>query len=142
MTEPATTWRETLRAQLLTARKERDQTRVSALRSALSAIDNAETPDAQTSDADTSDETTPVTPDGAIAGAGSGLGSTEVARRQLTDSEIRALIRAEVDERLRAAEQLADNGAEDRAAAVRSEADVLTAVLTDGSASGQPSASS
>ena len=132
MTEPATTWRETLRAQLLTARKERDQTRVSALRSALSAIDNAETPDA-----DTSDETTPVvTPDGAIAGAGSGLGSTEVARRQLTDSEIRALLRAEVDERLRAAEQLADNGAEDRAAAVRSEADVLTAILADGTTSG------
>ena len=137
MTEPATTWRETLRAQLLTARKERDQTRVSALRSALSAIDNAETPDAQTSDADTPDETTPVvTPDGAIAGAGSGLGSTEVARRQLTDAQIRALLRAEVDERLRAAEQLADNGAEDRAAAVRSEADVLTAILADGTTSG------
>jgi uncharacterized protein YqeY len=127
MTEPATTWRETLRAELLTARKERDQTRVSALRSALSAIDNAETPD----------ETTPVvTPDGAIAGAGSGLGSTEVARRQLTDSEIQALLRGEIDERLRAAEQLADHGAEDRAAAVRSEADVLAAVLADRSASG------
>ncbi|WP_237572796.1 glutamyl-tRNA amidotransferase [Mycolicibacterium lacusdiani] len=128
MTEPATTWRETLRAQLLTARKDRDQTRVSALRSALSAIDNAETPDA-----DTPAETTPVvTPDGAIAGATSGLASTEVARRQLTDSEIRALLRGEIDERLRAAEQLADNGAGDRAAAVRSEADVLTAVLAAG----------
>jgi uncharacterized protein YqeY len=133
MTEPATTWRETLRAQLLTARKERDQTRVSALRSALSAIDNAETPDAQTSDADAPGETTPVvTPDGAIAGAVTGLGSTEVARRQLTDAQIRALLRAEVDERQRAAEQLADNGAADRAAAVRSEADVLTAVLAAG----------
>jgi uncharacterized protein YqeY len=132
MTEPATTWRETLRAQLLTARKHRDQTRVSALRSALSAIDNAETPDAHTPR-----ETAPVvTPDGAIAGAESGLGSTEVARRQLTDAQIRALLRAEVDERLRAAEQLADNGAEDRAAAVRSEADVLTAVLAEGSAPG------
>jgi uncharacterized protein len=128
MTEPATTWRETLRAQLLTARKDRDQTRVSALRSALSAIDNAETPDAETPD-----ETAPVvTPDSAIAGAASGLGSTEVARRLLTDAQILALLRAEVDERLRAAEQLADNGAEDRAAAVRSEADVLTAVLGDG----------
>ncbi|BBY48593.1 hypothetical protein MARA_20610 [Mycolicibacterium arabiense] len=137
MTEPATTWRETLRAQLLTARKQRDQTRVSALRCALSAIDNAETPDAETPDAQIPRETAPVvTPDGAIAGAGSGLGSTEVARRQLTDAQIRALLRAEVDERLRAAEQLEDNGAEERAAAVRSEADVLTAVLADGSAPG------
>ena len=132
MTEPATTWRETLRAQLLTARKNRDQTRVSALRSALSAIDNAETPDVATP----ADATSEVLTDGPIAGAGSGLGSTEVARRQLTDAQIRALIRAEVDERLSAAEQLADNGAEDRAAAVRSEADVLTAVLADGSAAG------
>lgn len=137
MTEPATTWRETLRAQLLTARKDRNQTRVSALRSALSAIDNAETPDAETPDADTSRETPLIsTPNGTIAGAATGLGSTEVARRQLTDAEIRALLRAEVDERLRAAEQLADNGAEDRAAAVRSEADVLTAILADGSESG------
>jgi uncharacterized protein YqeY len=132
MTEPATTWRETLRAQLLSARKERDQTRVSALRSALSAIDNAETPDA-----DTSHETAPVvTSDGAVAGAVTGLGSTEVARRQLTDAQIRALLRAEVDERLRAAGQLRDNGAEDRAAAVRAEADVLTAVLADEAESG------
>lgn len=130
MTEAATTWRETLRAQLLTARKDRDQTRVSALRSALSAIDNAETPDADTSDKAQPDR---ATSDSAIAGAASGLGSTEVARRQLTDAQIRGLLRAEVDERLRAAEQLADNGAEDRAAAVRSEADVLTGVLADGS---------
>lgn len=128
MTEPATTWRETLRAQLLTARKDRDQTRVSALRSALSAIDNAETPDADTSDKAQPDR---ATSDSAISGAASGLGSTEVARRQLTDAQIRGLLRAEVDERLRAAEQLADNGAEDRAAAVRSEADVLTALLAD-----------
>lgn len=137
MTEPATTWRETLRAQLLTARKDRNQTRVSALRSALSAIDNAETPDAETPDADTSRETPLIwTPNGTIAGAVTGLGSTEVARRQLTDAEIRALLRAEVDERLRAAAQLADNGAEDRAATVRSEADVLAAILADGSESG------
>jgi uncharacterized protein len=44
MTEPAAHWRQTLHAQLMVARKDRDATRVSALRSALSAIDNAETP--------------------------------------------------------------------------------------------------
>jgi uncharacterized protein YqeY len=38
----ATVWRATLRDALLAARKDRDVTRVSALRSALSAIDNAE----------------------------------------------------------------------------------------------------
>jgi hypothetical protein len=59
--DPAAHWREKLRPLLLAARKERDATRVSALRSALSAIDNAETPDAGHLDVPTG---------GTIAGSG------------------------------------------------------------------------
>jgi hypothetical protein len=44
-TQPAETWRTVLRASLLAARKKRDSTRATALRSVLSAIDNAEVPD-------------------------------------------------------------------------------------------------
>lgn len=117
MTEPATRWRDTLRASLLTARKERDAIRVSALSSALSAIDNAETPDG------------PVPSAGALSESTVGPGSAEVARRVLTDTEIRALLTAEVDERWSAAAQLAANGADERAGIVRAEASVLNDLL-------------
>ena len=117
MTEPAAHWRQTLRAQLLAARKDRDATRVSALRSALSAIDNAETPDVDVPAA------------GAIAASAAGLGAAEVQRRVLTEAEIRTLLRAEVDERLGAAEQMAGGGHSERASTVRAEAAVLADLL-------------
>jgi uncharacterized protein YqeY len=117
--QPAQRWRATLRGALLTARKERDAIRTAALRSALSAIDNAETPGG------------PVPAAGAIAEGASGLGAAEVARRTLTDAEIRTVIRAEVDERVEAAEQLASAGRPDRAADVRAEVAVLTGLLGD-----------
>jgi uncharacterized protein YqeY len=117
MTEPAAHWRETLRAQLLAARKDRDATRVSALRSALSAIDNAETPDVEVPAA------------GAIADSAAGLGASEVPRRVLTDAEIRTLLRTEVDERLGAAGQMDTGGHSERAAAARAEAAVLADLL-------------
>ena len=113
-------WRESLRDALLAARKERDAPRVSALRSALSAIDNAETPDAVDIDARESE---------AIAGGVVGLGAAEVARRELSDDEIRELVRAEVVERLAAAEQVSSGGHTERAAALRVEAAVLTGLL-------------
>jgi uncharacterized protein YqeY len=115
-------WRETLRHALLAARKERDVTRVSALRSALSAIDNAETPDAVDIGAPKSE---------AIAGSVVGLGAAEVARRELSDAQVRDLVRAEVGERLAAAEQVTSGGHTERAATLRAEAAVLTALLGD-----------
>jgi hypothetical protein len=118
----ATVWRATLRDALLAARKDRDAARVSALRSALSAIDNAETPDDVEVDAPASD---------AIAGGVVGLGAAEVARRELSDTEIRILVRAEVDERLAAAEQVSGGGHSERAATLRAEAAVLTDLLGD-----------
>ena len=120
--QPAQLWRRTLRDALLAARKDRDSTRVSALRSALSAIDNAETPDGARVNAASS---------GTIAGGVVGLGAAEVARRELSDDEIRDLLRAEVEERLAAAEQFTTGGHGERAASLRAEAAVLSDVLGD-----------
>jgi uncharacterized protein YqeY len=117
MTDPAAHWRQTLRAQLVAARKERDATRVSALRSALSAIDNAETPDVDVPAA------------GAIADSVAGLGVAEVPRRTLTDAEIQTLLRTEVEERLGAADQMDAGGHSEKATAVRAEAAVLADLL-------------
>jgi len=117
----ATLWRTKLRDALLTARKDRDATRVAALRSALSAIDNAETPDDAQVQAQSS---------GTIANAVIGVGAAEVARRELSDAQIRSLLHSEVDERLTAAEQIDPTHAE-RAASLRAEAAVLTDLLGD-----------
>jgi uncharacterized protein YqeY len=123
MTEPAAHWRQTLRARLMTARKDRDAIRVSALRSALSAIDNAETPDVEDLD---------VPAAGTIAGSVAGLGAAEVPRRVLPGAAIRTLLRAEIDDRLLAAEQMDAGGHSERATAVRAEAAVLVDLLSGG----------
>ena len=115
-------WRARLRSELLAARKNRNSTHVSALRSALSAIDNAETPDEVQLDAPTS---------GPIANAVVGLGAAEVARRELSDDQVRDLVRAEIDERLTAARQFAAAGHAQRACALRAEAEVLADLLGD-----------
>jgi uncharacterized protein len=122
ITQPAEIWRALLRRSLLAARKERDATRVSALRSVLGAIDNAEAP-----------PSVPVasTTSGQIAGAVAGLGATEVARRELSDEQIRELVCAEVDERLSAAVDFAAGGHAERAAALRAEAAVVRDLLGD-----------
>lgn len=109
-TQPAEIWRALLRRSLMTARKQRDTVRVSALRSALAAIDNAETPD-----------------EDAIVS----LGGAEVARRVLSDEQIRSIVRSEIDERLSAAFECTAGGRADRAATLRAEASVLTALLGD-----------
>ncbi|HKP44788.1 glutamyl-tRNA amidotransferase [Mycobacterium sp.] len=95
---------------------------VSALRSALSAIDNAETPDGAGVDASASDT---------VAGAVVGLGAAEVARRELSDAQIRMLLHAEIDEWLTAADDFTAHGHAQRASALRAEAAVLTGLLGD-----------
>ena len=108
--QPALLWRRTLRDALLAARKDRDSTRVSALRSVLSAIDNAETPEGARVDAPSS---------GTIAGGVVGLGAAEVARRELSDAQIRELVHAEIDERLTATRDFTAGGRPERAATLR-----------------------
>jgi uncharacterized protein len=102
---------------LLAARKARDTARVAALRTAMGAIDNAETPDG------------PVPSAGAIADSAMGLGSAEVPRKRLSDADVRSVLRAEVDERLVAAAEFTARGRADRAAELRAEADVIADVL-------------
>jgi uncharacterized protein len=118
--QPADEWRARLRTALFTARKDRETARVSALRSALSAIDNAETPDGVQLAAPSS---------GKIAGGVVGVGAAEVERRQLSDTQIRELLRAEIEERLSAAEEFNAGGHAERAATLLTEAAELNSLL-------------
>src|SRR5690242_8927025 len=88
-----------LQRRLRDAMKARDTTATAALRATLGAIGNAEavaTPDAEAR--------TPIG-DGPIAGAVRGLGAAEVARRELTEADLEAIVRAEIDDRTDAANE-------------------------------------
>jgi uncharacterized protein len=60
-----------------------------------------------------------------------GVGAAEVARRELSDTQIRGLVRAEVDQRLTAARDFTAAGHAERAATLRAEAAVLIDLLGD-----------
>lgn len=113
--------RATLRADLTAAIKAKDRVAVSALRSALAAIDDAEAVAAE-----------PVTGPGSehVAGAAAGAGSAEVARQQLTTADMRAVVEREHRERVATAREYAELGREDAAARVRAEAGVLARYLS------------
>jgi uncharacterized protein len=110
-----------LRAALTPAMKSRDTAAVTAIRTALAAIDNAGSV-VVAGDG-------PVLADGPIAGAVSGLGAGEVSRRELTADEMAAIVMVEVTEREDAAAGYERSGAADRAAQLRAEAAVLRAVI-------------
>ncbi|MGW4241591.1 hypothetical protein [Nocardia sp. NPDC004722] len=110
--------RERLRAALPVAMKARDRAATAALRSALAAIDNAEAVDGSEVRA------------GAIENSPVGLGSAEVARRHLSESDIDAIVRTEIADRLTAAEQYDSHPTgTDRATTLRAEAAALTTHL-------------
>lgn len=114
-----TSLRERLGGALRRALRSRDAAAVSALRSALAALDNAKAvPDAE-SDGSTS-ATHP-----RLAGTTVGVGNAAVPPRTLTDDEQRAVLQAEIDERLAAAAQFDLGGRPDPAARLRAEAAVL-----------------
>jgi hypothetical protein len=106
-----------LRRALHDAMKQRDRTAVTALRSALSAIDNSE--------AVARPEPRRDVGSGAIAGAVHGVGRSEVRRRDLTESEILDVVVEQIDERDHAAEEYERVGQLDRANLLRDEAAVL-----------------
>lgn len=110
-----------LEAALRAALKERDTAAVSALRSALAAIGNAEA--VQPSAA----------PGGAtsqyIAGSVAGLRSTEASRRTLSEAETADIVTAEIAERHAAADSYQQAGHPDRAQRLWREADALAAAL-------------
>jgi uncharacterized protein YqeY len=107
----------TLRRALTTALKARDAVAVSALRSALAAIENAGAVDPVQA---------PPPGSGPIAGAVDGLGAAEVERRPV---DVGAVVAAEVEQRRAAAREYTALGRPDRAERLRAEADVLAAHL-------------
>jgi uncharacterized protein YqeY len=110
-----------LRRALTPAMKARDTTAVSALRTTLAAIANAEAVAVPT----------PPPTGGLIAGAHVGLGAGEATRRVLSGEQVASIVRAEIDERRTAAAEYTHHGQTDEAARVTAEADVLAAHLAE-----------
>ncbi|MBM6401656.1 GatB/YqeY domain-containing protein [Phycicoccus sonneratiae] len=100
------------------AMRARDAAAVSALRSALGAVANAEA--VPVSDAPSA---------GALEEARVGVGAADAPRRELTEDDVRRVVHAEVAEREGAAEVLAGHARHDEAARLRAEAAVLRAHL-------------
>jgi uncharacterized protein YqeY len=95
---------------------------VSALRSAIAAIDNAGAVDAPDAKA---------TGRGVIAGAMRGVGASEVPRRELSETEVASLVRHEIAQREEAAAEYERLRRDDEAARLRAEIAVLAAQLGD-----------
>ncbi|WP_030542476.1 hypothetical protein [Streptomyces albus] len=97
----------------------RDKAAVSALRTTLAALDNAEAvPVGEAALRGGSLEESPV-----------GAGTTEAVRRELSEGGVVDVVRAEAAERLAAAAQLTAPAQADRAARLRAEAAVLLRFL-------------
>ena len=109
-----------LRADLTAALKARDSVTVAALRSALTALDNAGAVEVSASKAGGTEH---------IAGAAAGVGSTEMARRELSENDVRTILRSQVDELSRAAGEYGRMERDDIAQRLRSEAGVLASYL-------------
>jgi len=103
--------------------KARDTVAVSALRSVLAAIANAEAVPAA---APSSDGSSPaVTGDQYVAGSTAGLAATEAGRRELTGEEVAEIVRAEAAERRAAARQYHAAGQAEQAERLLREAQVI-----------------
>jgi uncharacterized protein YqeY len=108
-----------MRQALPEAMRARDQVAVSALRATLAALDNAEAvPVAEAESRGLAVEQTPI-----------GAGTAEAARRELTESAVLDIVRAEAAERLEAAAQLTAPAHAARATRLRAEAIVLLRFL-------------
>jgi uncharacterized protein len=114
--------RQRLQLALREAMRARDTIAVSAVRSALAAIDNAGAVPPAPAPA-------PGSGGPHFAGAAPGLGAGEAERRTLTEAQAEQLVRAEVTERQAAARDYDRTGHPHPAARLRREADVLTAAL-------------
>jgi uncharacterized protein YqeY len=113
--------REQLRASLGAAMRAKDTTATSALRSALSAIDNAEAVEVPRA---------PTSVTGPIAGAVLGVGAGEAPRRTLRPEEVVALVQSEIDELVSAAAHYEELGRVEAATRLRAEAAGLAAQLS------------
>src|SRR5258707_4282256 len=106
-----------LSAALSDALRRKDTVAVSAFRSVLSAIGNAEAVSAPSA--------APGAGSSPIAGAVEGLGVAETRRRSLSTADVDQIVRQEINERLLAADDYDRRGHSDRAQRLRSEASVL-----------------
>lgn len=116
----STDLRALLQSSLLPAMRIGDTDTVAVVRSALSAIANAEAVPALS--------TTPHR-QGPVAGAATGVGSTEAPRRELTPGEVREVVERERHERIQAAEESEAGGLGEYAARLRTQAAVLAFLL-------------
>jgi len=113
--------RAALRAGLTTALKARDTDAVSALRTAIAAIDNAQAVPATAP--------SPATASAHVAGATSGAGSAEAPRRQLGCGEPHDILRAQIAEHSREADQYQRLGRAEAAERLRRQARTRNAYL-------------
>jgi uncharacterized protein YqeY len=111
-----------LRDALKQSMRARDKAAVSALRTALAAIDNAGA-------VEVADAPASLSGDEHVAGSRLGVGAAEAGRRELTEGDLEALVRAEVTERETTATEYERHGEHGRAAGLRHEASVLAGVL-------------
>ncbi len=110
-----------MRRDLVVALKARATDTASALRTALAAIDNAEAVDASAS--------SPERPDGPVAGATAGLGSSEVARRILSVADGQSVVSAVIAEYLDEAGRYEELNRVDLAEGLRRQAEVLSSYV-------------
>lgn len=106
--------RQRLRTSLRDALKARDAIAVAALRSAVSAIDNAEAVD-----------------QAQARGPRLGVGAGDVARRELSTRDVIEVVRAEATARLSAADEYDRLGKPEHATRLRAEAVVLQSLLEE-----------
>ena len=125
-TDSGQTLRAALRQGLTVALKTRDSDALAALRTAMAAIDNAEAVPAPTVNSPTTSAH--------VAGARSGLGSTEATRRELSASELRDILRGQIAEHSGEAERYDALGHADAAERLRRQARTLATYLADGPA--------
>jgi uncharacterized protein len=109
--------RAALRHGLTTALKARDAEALAALRTAIAAIDNAEA-------IATTDTRRPAT-SADIAGAGSGVGSTEAVRQSLSLGQLHDIVREQITEYAREADRYDALGQPDAAHRLRHRARIL-----------------
>ncbi|PZF79266.1 hypothetical protein [Jiangella anatolica] len=110
-----------LRTDLGAAMKTRHRDAVTALRTALAAIDNAEAVPTAAPPPDATSEH--------IGGAHAGLGAAEAARRELSLEDVRALLREQQRERRAEALRYDSLGRSDAADRLRREAETLDPYL-------------
>jgi len=114
--------RQQLREALVAAMKSRDRLAIAVLRPTLAAIDNAEAVDAHPSEPHR-------TSSSHFAGASSGVGSSDVPRRVLSDADVAGIVGAQAEERWQMAAQYEKLGQVENGETLRREAAVLSRYL-------------